>query len=364
MGEMREGSDAKPSFAITMPQGLFVDTPWPKIGEAVKESLDHWQGSLIEIAAQTKQFEGLGLGSMGFQGFFEEYQPRFTELLGSVQQPLDFGTLVAQALPPIPPEVLEEQEEFMRAYRPYHDGGDETLLWEWVERQIGREPEPFLRTRLWFEFRDLGDMTPRETQEVLGPYRGELTRKERERLLGEAAADVRKGFRVYPKHKPALNERVESLKLVFGDQALGERELGERALMELISSALYAVGEGLLLEDELIAKVDYFIEKAAQENTAESISVLPTQLRLLLPAESEDPAAVLEDFEFRNMVLRFSADPSLITGRKRQVLESDLRTGYDTAKAARELKMSPSTVREYRMRYVRDLFEALRAAGF
>jgi len=151
-------------------------------------------------------------------------------------------------------------------------------------------------------------------------------------------------LQVYPKHKPALKERGKSR---------------EQALRELISSALYARGEKLLLGDDLIGKVDYYIEK-----DAEIPGALPKRADLLLPVELEDPAAILEDFELVETVRRLVDKPSFITGRKRQVLELDLRTEYDVAKIERELEISASTVREYRMRYVRDLLEALKAAGF
>lgn len=34
-------------------------------------------------------------------------------------------------------EQLRQHEEFMAAYRPYHDTGDDAFLWQWIEQQIG-----------------------------------------------------------------------------------------------------------------------------------------------------------------------------------------------------------------------------------
>ena len=101
---------------------------------------------------------------------------------------------------------------------------------------------------------------------------------------------------MYPKHKPALKERGKSR---------------EQALRELISSALYAWGEGLLLGDDLVSKVDYYIEK-----DAEIPGALPKRADLLLPVEPEDPAVVLEDFELLETVRRLVENPHSSRGER------------------------------------------------
>ncbi len=92
-----------------------------------------------------------------FQTVLEEMEPQLPKFQFELPR-LQFDDLPTFLLPPefLPsPEALAEGEEFMEAYHPYHDRGDETLLWQWVERKIGRKPDPLVRARLWFDYKDL-----------------------------------------------------------------------------------------------------------------------------------------------------------------------------------------------------------------
>ena len=166
MSDMREGS-------ITVPRGLIGDAPWLRIGEKTKEICEHWQPPFAEIAKRTKQLGAQNLQPVDFQGLLAEYQPGIAGAPRSFQsQPLSgFGALRNWTLPHISPEIIEEHEKFMAAYRPYHDSGDETILWKWIESRVGQKPAPLLRAQLWFDFNEIGDMTPREVWEVLRPHR-------------------------------------------------------------------------------------------------------------------------------------------------------------------------------------------------
>ena|SRR5215207_787420 len=175
MSEMPQDSGSNPRFAITLPQGHISHTPSIRIGEKIKEIFEHWQPPFVEIAKLTKRLGAKNLQPVSFQGLLTEYQPRITEGLQFFpSQPMSVsGVLRNQTLPHISPEVIEEHEKFMTAYRPYHDSEDETLLWEWIGSQVGQEPTPLLRAQLWFDFKEIGDMTPREVWEVLRPHRGD-----------------------------------------------------------------------------------------------------------------------------------------------------------------------------------------------
>src|SRR5215217_1228379 len=242
MSEMREGS-------MTVPPSVVDDTPWLGVGEKIKGIFEHRQNPFAEISKQaTKQFRGLALQQVGFQEVLEKYGQRITDIARAYQpQPLGVVALKASMLPLTSIEVSEEHKEFMRAYRLYHTSGDETLLWEWIARQIGREPDSILRSQLWFDYQDLGDMTPREMQAVLQQRTGELSAN-KGRMIEGIVEDVRKGFHVYPKHERVREEYVETLGLVFRESAPRERihSKREQALRNLIASALAARGDKLL----------------------------------------------------------------------------------------------------------------------
>jgi RNA polymerase sigma factor (sigma-70 family) len=82
-------------------------------------------------------------------------------------------------------------------------------------------------------------------------------------MVEKIVEDVRKGFRVYPKHERVLEEYVESSGLVFRKPAPRERirSKREQALRDLIASALEARGDKLLLGDRIVGKVDYYITR-------------------------------------------------------------------------------------------------------
>lgn len=257
MSDMREDS-------ITVPPGVVDNTPWLGFGEKIKGIFEHQQSPFAEISKQaTKQFRGLALQQAGFQEIIAKYGQRIAEIARAFQpQPREVVAPKTSMLPLTSIEVSEEHEEFMQAYRPYHTSGDETLLWEWIARQTGRKPDPILRSQLWFDYRDLGGMTPREIQEVLQQRTSELFANKR-RMIERIVEDVRKRFRVYPKHEPVLEEYVESLGLVSREPPPRERirSKREQALRNLIASALAARGDKLLLGDRIVGKVDYYITR-------------------------------------------------------------------------------------------------------
>ena len=249
---------------MTVPPGVVGDTPWLRLGEKVKGIFEHRQSPFAEISKQaTKQFRGLALHEVDFQEVIAKYGQRITEIARTYQpQPLKVVAQKASMLPLTSVEVSAEHEEFMRAYRPYHTNGDETLLWEWIARQIGQEPDPILRSQLWFDYQDLDGMTPREMQGVLQQRTGELSANKR-RMTKRIVEDVRKGFRVYPKHERVLEEYVESLGSVSREPAPRERihSKREQALRDLIANALAARGDKVLLRDRIVGKVDYYITR-------------------------------------------------------------------------------------------------------
>src|SRR5215217_1759695 len=119
MSEMPKDSGANPYFTVTLPQGHISDMPWLRIGEKTKEIFEHWQPPFAEIAKLAERFGAQNLQPIGFQGLLAEYQPRITEALQFFSSQLlsEFGVLRNQTLPHISPEVIEEHEKFMAAYR-------------------------------------------------------------------------------------------------------------------------------------------------------------------------------------------------------------------------------------------------------
>lgn len=259
----------------------------------------------------------------------------------------------ASAMPKHTEEELREIGEFMAAYRPYHNSGDDALLWEWVERQIGWEPDPFLRAQLWFDFGDpensgkkggrLGQLTDVETREVLEPYQKARTTKDRELLRKRVVEDVRRRFRVYGKHEAALAQHG------------GERE---KALGDLIASAIVLRGTNLRLGDNLVGKVDYDIarQSPSEKDLARLGGVEGAEPGLLdvLKDPVDAYSGVENDIAASQIITRAGLSP-----RELDVIKLKYLSGYSRSEVAFHLGIRPKQADKHEERGLAKLRAAL-----
>lgn len=254
------------------------------------------------------------------------------DIVWQLMSPLQRGLARARQVLADNPELrdrLEEQqaedETFMAAYRPYHDTGDDALLWQWIEQQIGREPDSVLRARLCLDYRDLGSLDPQETREVLDPYRGSMTISEQKRLRESVTADVRRKFHPFGKHIPALK--------LHG----GERET---ALRDLIAAAIAARGNELRLGKSVVSKVDYYLARELPPADGARLDSVEGHGLSDVLADPVDAYSGVEDALTAEQIMARAG----LSPRELEVVQLKFVHGFERGEIARRLEVSAKRV--------------------
>lgn len=197
--------------------------------------------------------------------------------------------------PVLSEEQLKRHEEFMEAYRPYHDTRDDSPLWAFIHERLRQNPDGVRRVPLTTsqrrtvarEIREIGDLTPEETFMLLDHP---------ERWLDEDAHSehvniVRSKFRKRGSHVSALAQLAKR----------NNAPSGEYVLMDEIANILGDRGSRLLPDEEIVREVGNKIRRKPQQQEVKELAAFANSETML--ASLKAAGGTPQELEFARLLL-------------------------------------------------------------